>query len=81
MIEYVSVAADDDSARTSAIKLHGSAGFDGMRKAGRVTASVLDALNDLIVPGTSTQAIDDFARRKIEDAGAIAANIGPTYGA
>jgi methionyl aminopeptidase len=76
MIEYLSVAADDTSGRTAAIKLHGSAGFEGMRKAGRVTASVLDALNALILPGTTTQALDDFARQQIEDAGAIAANIG-----
>jgi methionyl aminopeptidase len=76
MIQYISVEADDTSGRTAAIKLHGPAGFEGMRRAGRVTATVLDALNSLIMPGVTTQELDDVARRMIEDAGAIPANIG-----
>lgn len=76
MIQYVSVDADDTSGRTAAIKLHGPAGFDGMRKAGQVTASVLDAINSLIAPGVTTQQLDIFAQQAIEAKGAIAANIG-----
>jgi len=77
MTHYVPVAsAADPYRRTDAIKLYGPEGFAGMRKAGRITATVLDALTERVVPGVSLEALDDFARQAIEAAGATAANIG-----
>ncbi len=76
MTQYVSAASVDAYRKTGAIKLYGPEGFAGMRKAGQVTATVLDALADLVKPGISTAALDDFAREAILAAGAIPANIG-----
>ena len=55
------VTADDTEVlpRDGTIKLHGPAGFDGMRKAGRLAASILDALVPMVQPGVTTGAIDD----------------------
>ncbi len=47
------------------IKLHAPAAFEGMRKAGRLTAEALDILADHVRPGVTTNALDklmfDFA--------------------
>lgn len=42
------------------IKLHGPEGFAGMRKAGRLTADALDMLEPFIVPGVTTQKLDQL---------------------
>jgi methionyl aminopeptidase len=76
MTHYVAAASKGADRRTGAIKLHGAEDFAGMRKAGQVTASVLDALADMVQPGVSTEAIDLFARDAIMAAGAVPANIG-----
>ena len=76
MTHYVSAASVDADRRTGAIKLHDAEDFAAMRKAGQVTATVLDALADLVEPGVSLEALDDFAREAIVAAGAIPANIG-----
>lgn len=41
-----------------AIKLHGPEGFEGMRRAGRLTAQCLDMLAPMVRPGVTTEAID-----------------------
>ena len=46
--------------KTGQIKLHGPDAFEGMRKAGRLTAESLDAVTDLVKPGVTTEEIDDF---------------------
>ena len=76
MTHYVAAASKGADRRTGAIKLHGAEDFAGMRKAGQVTASVLDALADIVQPGVSTEAIDVFAHDAIVAAGAVPANIG-----
>ncbi|QAY77531.1 type I methionyl aminopeptidase [Sphingosinicella sp. BN140058] len=76
MTHYVQVTAATPAARTQAIKLYGPEGFAGMRKAGRLSAEILDALVPLVVPGASTAELDDFVRERIVAAGAIPANIG-----
>ncbi len=58
MTQYQTIAAGDAVARTGAIKLYGPDAFDGMRRAGRLAAEILDALADLIRPGVTTDAID-----------------------
>jgi methionyl aminopeptidase len=76
MNHYVTATSVDAHRRTGEIKLYGPEAFAGMRKAGRISAAVLDALTELVVPGVSTQALDDVARDAILAAGAIPANIG-----
>ena len=47
--------------------------FDGMRRAGRLAAQVLDAMADVVKPGISTLEINDICHKMIVDAGAIPA--------
>ena len=44
--------------KSGQIKLHGAAGFAGMRKAGRLAAEALDYLVDRVAPGVTTLALD-----------------------
>jgi methionyl aminopeptidase len=76
MMDYV--IADDTGIlpRDGTIKLHGPAGFDGMRKAGRLAAEILDALVPLVRPGVTTAAIDDVVRQMTLDGGAVPATLG-----
>jgi methionyl aminopeptidase len=76
MTTYVTASADTRIARDGTIKLHGPDGFAGMRRAGLLSAQVLDSLYDIIVPGVTTQEIDDHVRRMTVDAGALPATLG-----
>jgi len=58
------------------IKLHGPEGFEGMRLAGRVAAEILDALVPHVVPGVTTQQIDDIVFAEMRARGAIPATLG-----
>lgn len=46
--------------KTGQIKLHGPDAFEGMRRAGRLTAEALDLLVERVHPGVTTEALDDF---------------------
>lgn len=60
MVTYV--AANSGAKRTpGVIPLHKEAGFEGMRKAGRVTAEALDMLTEYVRPGVTTAEIDQLA--------------------
>jgi methionyl aminopeptidase len=52
-------------ANESKIKLHGQAGFEGMRRAGQLAAAALDLVAEKVRPGITTESIDrlvfDFA--------------------
>jgi methionyl aminopeptidase len=76
MTEYMIVEDHDVLMRDGTIKLHGPAGFEGMRKAGRLAADILDALAPLVVPGVRTDHLDDVVRQMTLDAGAIPATLG-----
>ena len=77
MTEYVSVAAEDRTdLRSGAIKLHGPTGFDGMRAAGRLAATILDALVPHVVPGVTTAELDDIVHRLTIEGGAVPATLG-----
>ena len=76
MTEYQVIEADETVYRDGTIKLHGEAGFEGMRKAGRLAAEILDELTDFVQPGVTTGAIDDKARTMMLDAGAVPATMG-----
>ncbi len=76
MTEYVTVTEDMPQARDGAIKLHGPAGFAGMRKAGRLAAEILDALVPHVVPGVTTAELDDIVRNMTVAAGGVPATLG-----
>jgi methionyl aminopeptidase len=77
MTEYVHVSPDDRTEpRSHVIKLHGAAGFAGMRKAGVLAASILDALAAHIAPGVTTGEIDGIVQRMTLDVGGIPATLG-----
>ena len=76
MTTYVSALADTRPARDGTIKLHGPAGFEGMRRAGLLAAQVLDALVPHVVPGVSTGALDDIVRDHMLREGAVPATLG-----
>ncbi len=76
MTHYISVDDTDLLPRDGTIKLHGPAGFEGMRKAGRLAAQILDALAPMVQPGVTTAAIDDAVRQMTLDGGAVPATLG-----
>jgi methionyl aminopeptidase len=76
MTEYQHVTADMSVYRDGTIKLHGPEGFDGMRKAGRLAAEILDSLVPLVQPGVSTEALDTAVREMTLDGGAVPATMG-----
>ncbi|MFO1135376.1 MAG: type I methionyl aminopeptidase [Rhodoblastus sp.] len=59
--------------KTGQIKLHGPADFEGMRKAGRLTAQALDMLVDEVRPGMATARLDDLVFQFAMDHGAYPA--------
>ncbi len=76
MFEYQHVTDDMSVYRDGTIKLHGPEGYEGMRKAGRLAAEILDALAEKVVPGVTTGELDDFVRGMMLDAGAVPATLG-----
>ncbi len=60
---------------TGIIKLHDEEGFAAMRKAGRLAARALDLLEDLAVPGQTTQKLDDTVFEFAMDNHAIPATL------
>lgn len=72
------IAATDATAltRSNAIKLHDAAGFEGMRKAGRLAAEALDMLVPHVVPGVATDALDDMVREFAIRGGGVPATLG-----
>ena len=78
MTQYITVAADDDRAesRNGVIKLHGAEAFEGMRRAGRLAAEILDALAPNVVPGVTTQELDEIVYRMTLEGGGVPATLG-----
>jgi len=76
MTDYVTVTADAPEARTGAIKLHGPAAFEGMRRAGRLAAETLDMLVPHMVPGVTTAEIDRLIYDFVVANGAVPATLG-----
>ncbi len=75
MMKYMNYIAADSAPEvaTSAIKLHGETGFQGMRAAGRLAAETLDFIAPHVVPGATTDEIDALCRDFIADRGALSA--------
>ncbi|WP_350334787.1 type I methionyl aminopeptidase [Coralliovum pocilloporae] len=57
MVRYID-AAEAPMANDGVIKLYNKDDFAGLQRAGQLTATVLDKLADLIVPGITTEEID-----------------------
>ena len=62
--------------RNGEIRIHDEAGFEGMRKAGRLVAECLDMLVPEVKPGVTTAHLDDLIREFVYDHGAQSATIG-----
>ena len=76
MAEYITVGVDDRvEARNGVIKLHGPEGFEGMRRAGRLAAEILDALVPHVVPGITTGELDDIVREHMLREGGVPATL------
>ena len=76
MTQYITVTAEDAIERDGAIKLYDEAAFEGMHAAGQLAASILDALVPHVVPGVTTEALDDIVRRMTLDAGGVPGTLG-----
>ncbi|MFZ1990949.1 MAG: type I methionyl aminopeptidase [Alphaproteobacteria bacterium] len=61
------------SRNTGLVKLHDSAAFEGMRRAGRLAAEVLDMITPHVVPGAATGALDELCHNFIVARGAVPA--------
>jgi methionyl aminopeptidase len=58
------------------IRIHEAADFAGMHAAGALAARILDDVAALVVPGTTTEALDAFIEEEVTKAGAKSATIG-----
>ncbi|MCY4242505.1 MAG: type I methionyl aminopeptidase [Rhodobacter sp.] len=58
------------------IRLHEPGDFEGMHRAGRLAAEILDAVAPMVRVGQSTGALDEAIGKLIDDAGAVSATIG-----
>jgi methionyl aminopeptidase len=76
MTEYQLVESTDTVYRDGTIKLHTEEGFEGMRRAGRLAATILDEIADHVEPGVSTESLDTRIREMMLDAGAVPATLG-----
>ena len=76
MTEYQLVESDQTVYRDGTIKLHTEEGFEGMRKAGQLSARILDEVADWVQPGVTTESIDTRVREMMLDAGAVPATLG-----
>jgi len=74
-MSYVPASEAPVTRASGAIKLHGPEGFAGMRKAARVSAECLDMLATKVVPGVTTQKLDDLVYDFVTAQGALPATI------
>ena len=75
MTQYQTITGGEAVTRTGAIKLYGADGFEGMRRAGRLAAEILDALAVHIVPGVTTEEVDRIVYDMTIAAGAVPATL------
>ena len=76
MTEYQLIEGSETVYRDGTIKLHTEEGFEGMRAAGRLAATILDEVADLVKPGVTTESLDTAIREMMLDAGAVPATLG-----
>jgi methionyl aminopeptidase len=66
----------DEYADNRPITKHGATEFAAMRKAGALAAAILDEMFELVLPGISTDEINEYVHNRIIAAGAIPAPLG-----
>ncbi len=66
----------EDLPMDSQIRLHDEAGFEGMRRAGKLAAETLDYITPHVVPGAVTEELDCLCHEFILDHGAVPAPLG-----
>ena len=71
----MNVVMEEAPVRTGRIRLHKPEDFEGMRRAGRLAAEVLDMLAPHVKPGVLTDELDRLAREFILDHGATPATL------
>lgn len=76
MTQYQIVEDGDTVLRDGTIKLHGPEAFEGMRKAGRLAAEILDEIEAYVKPGVTTGELDDIIRKMMLDGGSVPATLG-----
>jgi methionyl aminopeptidase len=59
--------------RSGEIKIHGPEDFDGMRRAGRLAAEMLDFITPYVKPGVTTDELDRLCHAFAADRGAVSA--------
>jgi methionyl aminopeptidase len=64
---------EDDFLEETDITLHGAEAFAGMRKAGRLAAEVLDYVTDFVVPGVTTEKLNQLCHDYIVQHNAVPA--------
>jgi len=64
---------NNNSYTAEGIELHGPEDFEGMRKAGKLAAEILDMIADHVIPGVTTEEIDRLCHDMCVKAGAIPA--------
>ena len=74
MVEFID-AADAPARNTGQVRLHSSADFAEMHEAGRLVAQCLDELEDIIAPGVTTQAVDEYVVAFAERYNVLAATL------
>ncbi|NNU79240.1 type I methionyl aminopeptidase [Halovulum dunhuangense] len=58
------------------IRIYEPAHFEGMRKAGRLAADILDRIAPHVVPGVETQELDAIIHQMVKDGDAVSATVG-----
>ena len=76
MTDIIIERGDSVIGRHGNIKLHGPEGFEGMRAAGRCAAEILDALVPHVVPGVTTEELDEIVFAEMRARGAVPATLG-----
>lgn len=74
IMEFMNDIATEQAGRFDrSIKIHDEAGFEGMRKAGRLAAETLDFITPSVQPGITTGELNDLCHQFILDHNAIPA--------
>lgn len=68
--------ADWNAPETRVVKIHGPEAFEGMRKAGRLAAELLDAVTEHVKPGVTTGELDRICAELTTARGAVSAPLG-----
>ena len=55
------------------IKIHKPEDYEGMRKAGKLAATILDELSEKVAPGVTTNELNDYCHDRITSEGAVPA--------